>query len=144
MVAFAIKFGQTDILRAELEAILLGLQLCIHRNFTQVEVETDSALAVNMIEHRSREAWKYAYIVRKIRVLLRDFSGIHFGTQETNMVADSLAKWAHNNHGFIAFHEIEELPLFIRKLIFIDRIGLPYFRLKCRCAFSPCLADKVF
>lgn len=47
------------------------------------------------------------------------------------MVADGLAKWAYTREALVECRQLGELPRSIQKLIFVDRIGLPYVCSKC-------------
>lgn len=94
VVGYAFKRSYQDVLQAELEAIIHGLVLCIDRGL-KPEVEIDSAMAFNMITRRTIEAWKYEFLVRRVRRLLTGFNGLKLVYREQNGVADSLAKWAH-------------------------------------------------
>lgn len=73
----------------------------------------------------------YNYFLRKLRRVLDKFPGIHLVTREANMVADGLAKWAYTREALFECRQLGELPRSIQKLIFFDRIGLPYVCSKC-------------
>lgn len=130
-LGFALQFTHQDVLQAKLDAILHGLQLCADRNLRQVEVEIDSAMAYNMILKRPIESWRYIYTIRQIRCMLAEVLGLILIMREANRVAHGLSKWAHGLGEKNEVDEILEVLPFIRKLIFIDRIGLPYFCSKC-------------
>lgn len=130
ILAFAVPFSLSDVLQAELDALLQGLILCAERGFFQVEVEIDSATAFNMTLRKVPEAWNYTFSIRKIRERLAPLEGLYLTTRQANMVADGLAKWAYTMDEMVTFQNLDEIPRVIQKLIFIDRVGLPYFRPK--------------
>lgn len=45
IIAFAVPFTHSDVLQAELDALLQGLKIGEDRSISQVVVETDSAMA---------------------------------------------------------------------------------------------------
>lgn len=59
--------------------------------------------------------------------MLDSFLGIRFTPREPDKVADGLARMGYNASELIVWQAIEDLPQCIQHLIFIDRIGLPYF-----------------
>lgn len=61
--AFAGKLNHGNILAAELERILHGLQFCHDRHLWNTTID-------NLIIHHSSEAWKYSYTFRRILRLL--------------------------------------------------------------------------
>lgn len=88
---FSFRLDHTDILQAELEAILHGLHVCRERHLVRIEVESDSELACNMILNQATVAWKHIYLVRKIRKLLREVLGLRHIYKQANKVADGFA-----------------------------------------------------
>lgn len=84
-----------------------------------------------MIMHKSKEAWKYTYTIRKIRRLWTISSSLKFIVREPNKVADSIVKMVYASDGVTIFHSMSALPTIIQKLMFFDRIGLPSFSSKC-------------
>lgn len=100
-------------------------------------VETDSTIAYRLIVEPGYVRWKYSYLVHKRRLSL-----IY---REENWVADLFAKVAHNYSTRVDVFREEDLPMFIRKFIFLDIIGIPTFRYPCNSGFFfSLLASKVF
>lgn len=54
--------------------------------------------------------------------MLAEVHGLILIKREANSVANGFANWAHGLEDKIEVDEILEVPTFIRKLIFIDRI----------------------
>lgn len=131
ILGFTTRFKHSDALRAELDAIHLGLQICASKHLWHTVIETNSTMARNMILHRSTVAWEYEYTIRRIRRLLIKFEGLQLTMRETNKVGDAFAKCGYMIHGMVECNNLNEAPMYIRKLLFIDRIGLPYFRSRC-------------
>lgn len=117
VVSVAIRFNHQDVLQAELDALLQGLLSYANRNFLHVAFEIDSAMALNMILQKSKEAWKYIYTFRKIRRLLPFFSGIQLIPRETNKAADGLKKLAYSTDKLVIYQEMQALPRFYPKVI---------------------------
>lgn len=53
-------------------------------------------------------------------------------TRDANKVADGLAKWAYTMEEIFECQQLEELPRFIQKLVFVDIVRLAYFSPKCK------------
>lgn len=90
--AFYHHYGAADILYAELCAIRDGLVICNAMELKDVEVETESNLAYQMIVARCSIHWQYTYLVRECRELFQSVGAIHHIYREQNGVADLLAK----------------------------------------------------
>lgn len=91
IIGFAMKLENLDTLMAELEAIFSGLRLCVAHDLMGTEVETDSEMAYNMKLRKSTEQWKYSSFIRRIRLLLPGFEGLHLTFREGNKFADGFA-----------------------------------------------------
>lgn len=131
VIGFAVRFHHNDSLQAELEALWHGLQLCKQQHLFNLEVESDAELACKMIAKGSHVPWKYVYLIRRIRQLMEGGGDTRHIYRQANKVADGLATLAYGVHSRMEFTELSSLPRQIQKLLFIDRIGLLYFRPKC-------------
>lgn len=142
LVGFAVRFTHTDSLRSELEAIWHGLQVCKEFHPGDIEVETDSEGACKMICNYSEAPWRYKYLIRRIRKLMEDGSGIKHIYRQANQVADSLAKYAHGVSSRKVFQDLASITRSTQKLLFIDCIGLPFYRPNCNV--FPCWPIRFF
>ncbi|KAL7160678.1 hypothetical protein ABFS83_01G113200 [Erythranthe nasuta] len=113
---------------AEAQTILDGLRIFHEMGFTQVKVESDSKLVIDMICHKVVVAWEVIYVIRGIRRLLKDDWHVMHIYRDGNPVADGLAKLAHEHKERKLFKVVNELPRYIRPLSLHDRIGIPQFR----------------
>lgn len=98
LAGFSINPGSSSVLRAEMSAILAALELAWDKKLTKVCIESDSAVAVHLINIQKVTNHPFATYVRKISVWLnRDWqvsiSHIH---REANVVVDSLTTHGHN------------------------------------------------
>lgn len=125
---FVMKLTHSDILRAELEAIWQGLQLCRENQWVNVAVESDSELACKMLINRLKVPCKYMYLVRRIGKLLGSGFSLHHIYRQANKVADGFPTIAHGLNVRREFKELMEVPRNIQKLLFIDRIGFHAYR----------------
>ncbi|XP_012845938.1 PREDICTED: uncharacterized protein LOC105965938 [Erythranthe guttata] len=125
---FSNFYGQGNHILAEAQTILDGLRICHEMGFTQVKVESDSKLVIDMIYHKAIVAWELIYVIRCIRRLLKDDWHVMHIYREGNRVADGLAKLAHEHKERKLFKVVNELPRCIRPLLLHDRIGIPQFR----------------
>lgn len=70
-------------------------------------------------------------MVRKIVREVSDTRCISLRFREENWVAGLFAKFAHNLSSRVDFYREEDIPMYVRKCIFLDKIGIPTFRSPC-------------
>lgn len=103
---------------SEIMAIQLAAEICVHKGFTNVVIETDSTIARLIMIQEVSAPWAVDTIVRKIITLLRDkkmrFSHVY---REGNAVADSLANYAIDEEISGTFEEFHQLPAQARKIL---------------------------
>ena len=116
---------------SEIMAIQLAAEICVHKGFTNVVIETDSTIARLIMIQEVSAPWAVDTIVRKIITLLRDkkmrFSHVY---REGNAVADSLANYAIDEEISGTFEEFHQLPAQARKLINVDKAQIPSVRVR--------------
>lgn len=119
---------------AEIEALLDGITLyCAQLGIIDYVVEIDSAIVYNMVNKKGSIPWHLATYLSSpvswhIKLVYR----------EQNLVVDSIAKEVHPVQHRIDYFRVLDVPVKIRKLLFLDRIGLFVFRAICKygCSFS--------
>ena len=91
---FSAHVGITEILKAELLAILFGLRLCWDRGFRRIVVFSDSTLAISLVSHGCGRFHVYGAVIGLIREFLeRDWMvRLEHILREGNAVADCMAK----------------------------------------------------
>lgn len=95
-------------------------------------LETDFLQAYHMVHKDHEPHWSCLYLLRCIWSIFSDTATFNHVYREQNRVADCLAKAAKDYSGEIEFFRVQDLPLNARKLIFLDMIGIPYFRKCCK------------
>lgn len=70
------------------------MDLCSVHGLTNVCIEPNSAVVVNMVHDKSHTQWRYVYLIRKLHSILPSIGSVKFVYREQNSVADSLAKRA--------------------------------------------------
>lgn len=133
---FCSHISDEDIVQAELEGIFQGVLFCKQIGSLVFVVETDSTIAYRLIVEQGYARWKYSYLVPKIIWELQDVRRLSLIFREENRVADLFAKAAHHFPARVDVFMEEDLLMFIRKFIFLDRIGIPTFRSPCISGFS--------
>ncbi|XP_012829976.1 PREDICTED: uncharacterized protein LOC105951132 [Erythranthe guttata] len=106
----SIFYGQGTHILAEAQTILDRLRICQEMGFTQVKVESDSKLVIDMIYHKATVAWELIYVIRGIRRLLKDDWHVMHIYREGNRVVDGLAKLAHEHEERKLSTVANELP----------------------------------
>lgn len=131
LVIFCVLLPVQTNMYSEIMAIQLAAEICVHKGFTNVVIETDSTIARLIMIQEVSAPWAVDTIVRKIITLLRDkkmrFSHVY---REGNAVADSLANYAIDEEISGTFEEFHQLPAQARKLINVDKAQIPSFRVR--------------
>lgn len=91
---FTHHIGEGEVLQAELWGIFIGLKLAADLCIKKLEVESDSAVAVNLINSVDHDLHPMATIIGNCRFLMQLFYSCHLSHihRERNAVADILAK----------------------------------------------------
>ncbi|KAG6538552.1 hypothetical protein ZIOFF_003676 [Zingiber officinale] len=123
--------GEGSNIRAELMAILRGLELCVDRQLSPIWLESDSLVALHIIRSPGI-SWEFREEILRIRKLVRQH-GVRCTHiyREGNAAADFLANQAYQVEGerVMEGQEIDGLLLGICRM---DRLGLPYIRSSCK------------
>lgn len=65
--------------------------------------------------------------------------------REENSAADGFAKWVHGLDMLVISQDVNDLPRSLQKILFFDRIGLPYYRPNIiRGALFSCFGQQGF
>ncbi|KAG6527455.1 hypothetical protein ZIOFF_009557 [Zingiber officinale] len=134
--------GRGSNVRAELMAILKGLELCVEKQFFPIWLESDSLIALKIIS-ASYFSWEWRNLMRKIKCIIFRyqvwFSHVY---REANAAADQIA-----NQAFISLDDGLNAPLdqYTERICYnheidkglhgicnLDKSGLPYIRLSSK------------
>ncbi|KAG6488350.1 hypothetical protein ZIOFF_049593 [Zingiber officinale] len=123
--------GEGSNIRAELMAILRGLELCVDRQLSQIWLESDSLVALHIIRS-SGISWEFREEILRIRRLVRQH-GVRCTHiyREGNAAADFLANQAYQVEGERVM-EGQEIVGLLLGICRMDRLGLPYIRSSCK------------
>lgn len=118
--------------------ILISLNYCRDLNLTEVIIESDSLIAINLIKKKQLSRnWKLSTILLKILAIRSDLS-VTFQHQfrEANAAADWLATTSLRDQSSLYFTPTE-IPIPLRNLIFLDKNHAPYIRNAHSSGFRP-------
>ncbi|KAG6469541.1 hypothetical protein ZIOFF_070470 [Zingiber officinale] len=123
--------GEGSNIRAELMAILRGLELCVDRQLSPIWLESDSLVALHIIRS-SGISWEFREEILRIRRLVRQY-GVRCTHiyREGNAAADFLANQAYQVEGERVM-EGQEIGGLLLGICRMDRLGLPYIRSSCK------------
>ncbi|CAL1392202.1 unnamed protein product [Linum trigynum] len=129
LAGFCSKIGTGTALLAELWGVLQGLELAWKKGSRFLVLETDSQMALQLIEQRRDEVHPYATILGAIRRLLsQDWMVRLVHTyREGNRVADWLSK--HSLVYPFGMYELEAPPLEVNKICYEDEAGTSFPRM---------------
>lgn len=128
---FSHPYTHSEILHAQLQAIIDGLIYSHTLGLDNVIIETNSEVAAQMIQKIKPAQWSCLYLLRQIWSMEDGYQGISWIFREQNKVADLLAKMAHTALSRSDYHRLQDLPVVIWKCIVYDMIGFPVFRSAC-------------
>ncbi|CAN1194412.1 Putative ribonuclease H protein At1g65750 [Linum perenne] len=96
--AFAANLGNCSITRAELTGVVIGMERAWDIGIRNIEVQTDSAVVVNLVSKDALGDHQHAALTSKFKNLIRrDWQvSVKFIYREANHLADSLANRGHD------------------------------------------------
>lgn len=108
------------------------MQWCLHNGFNKIHLEADSALLIHWLNNSATPPWNLDAKVHDLMELCKqceDFKCSHV-YREGNFPVDSLSKIIHDLPIMTHYHNIVELPTYVRGQIYLDKIRTPLFRHK--------------
>lgn len=105
-----------------------GLKMCNELQLSHVQIESDSNVVVQAINHGSRVAWDLEYVYRECMSLLPTTGMIVHVYRQRNCVADRFADYAHTHRRKKEDFRVHDLPQSVRKEYQKDRLGGWKFR----------------
>ncbi|KAL6130466.1 hypothetical protein ACLB2K_068845 [Fragaria x ananassa] len=120
---FMINIGTGEVLQAEAWGLFYGLQLALSMQISNLDVELDSAVLVNLLQNHNMDLHPLGTIVLNCRSMLQQFNSAQVSHvhRERNSVADLLAKNSTSNtHGICYLHAP---PAFTTEAILDDIVG---------------------
>nr|XP_027099065.1 uncharacterized protein LOC113718354 [Coffea arabica] len=130
LIGFSAYFGETTCLCAEVRALLIGLQTCVHRGFGNLCVQSDSLVLIGILQHRIQCPWKIRRDIRQIWQFVKDPHRFSHCYREANKVADALSNVgvSHPEHQVKLYESFNTFPTMARGAIRLDRLGMPSIR----------------
>ncbi|KAL6125591.1 hypothetical protein ACLB2K_073647 [Fragaria x ananassa] len=121
---FMVNIGAGEVLQAEAWGLFYGIQLALSMKIPKLEIESDSAVLVNLLQNSDMDVHPLGTIVLNCRAMMQhfDFVQIKHIHRERNMVADLLAKNSTlNAKGICIFNEPPDL---ITNALLDDIVGV--------------------
>ncbi|XP_071933890.1 uncharacterized protein [Coffea arabica] len=122
---FSIPLGELISLQTETRSLLYGVQQCLSRGFSRVQVEVDSLLLVNILRGKSRCPWRVRSKIESIQTVLRMGWSVEHCYREANQVADALSKVGALGSGIVIYTSQSALPRPARGAMVLDSTGTP-------------------
>ncbi|KAL3636801.1 hypothetical protein CASFOL_019100 [Castilleja foliolosa] len=122
-MAFWGKVDTNSIDETEIRAVMVGIEKCTGKGYTNISVETDSINTIKLI-NEGMHSYNLTYEARKCKNPNFSYAKIY---REQNHVADALAKNAKNGDNWDCTN-LNQIPKDIRKLVYLDSLGLDYYR----------------
>ncbi|KAH0726142.1 hypothetical protein KY284_002007 [Solanum tuberosum] len=133
IMAYAEYFGECSNNMSEAKAILFGIEWCLDKGFTNILVESDSMLIINMINGKAKTPWQIKHIIEDIHSLkVQGTFSFQHCYREVNMIADYLANMGVYTMQRSFFTEFLSLPMRVKKLMKNEIEELPTFRIRAQ------------
>ncbi|PHU20008.1 hypothetical protein BC332_11159 [Capsicum chinense] len=130
---FAENYGICSNNVAEVKAILQGIKICISMRLSNVIIEDDSQIIIDMINNKMKPPWQIYYIIDHIIQLSSKVNFIFVHTyREGNKLADLLANYGESIPGNIIMNSVNLLPDFVKAFLNLEKLGIPNFRFKTK------------
>ncbi|PKU67262.1 Putative ribonuclease H protein [Dendrobium catenatum] len=128
VAAFATPLQINDVISAELNALILGLELCIKYSCNYVWIELDAMFIVQSIKDETTGNANYFYLFRKVKNIMNEMNVfISHIYREGNVCADWLANRGSTLYGYEELN-ILNLDQVLKGMILMDKACMPYLR----------------
>ncbi|KAK6128080.1 hypothetical protein DH2020_038163 [Rehmannia glutinosa] len=121
--------GLTDLLMAEFSALDMGLSLLTPQHLQSLWVESESLILVHTLTKNLPGHWTLRRHILRIQNMLIQGTKISHVHREGNKVADLLANMGCETASATTFQS-PQLPRMVIGTSRIDKLGLPYFRIR--------------
>ncbi|OIT39616.1 hypothetical protein A4A49_30954 [Nicotiana attenuata] len=129
--AFAEFYGDCSCNIAEAKAMRRGIKMYITNGLTNVIVEYDSAIILNLIKRTRKPPWRFNNNIEQIQTMTKHRNFVFCHTlREGNNSADKLANLGEESKIVSIFNEVVSLPLNVRASMKLEVDGIPNFRFR--------------
>lgn len=130
LFGYSIPFGELTCIQAEFKSLLFGVQQCLLRGFSRIQVEVDSLVLVNILLQKVKCPW----LIRSEHDELLAIQGLEWTVahcyREANQVADALAKVGAWSEDIVLYTSQSDLPRLARGALGLDRSKTPVIRVR--------------
>nr|XP_027086600.1 uncharacterized protein LOC113708336 [Coffea arabica] len=121
---------QVTSLQAEAKSLIYGVQQCVLRGFSSIQVEVDSLLLANILQGKSKCSWLIRSEIATFQAICTLARTVGHCYREANQVADALAKAGANGSGNVLYTSQSELPRPAKGALILDKAGTPAIRVR--------------
>ncbi|XP_059315783.1 uncharacterized protein LOC132066495 [Lycium ferocissimum] len=116
---------------SEAEAIKMGVMYCVEKQLFPLIIETDSMTMKMIINAEWKIPWCISMLMDDITRMMEDqrvtVEHIH---REGNRLADILTNFVFDFAGTVQFRNFQELPSQAKKILNLEKIGIPNLRIR--------------
>ena len=127
---FSIPLGELTSLQTEAKSLIHGVQQCVLRGFSRVQVQVDSLLLANILRGKSKCLWVIRLEIDTIQATCELDWTVGHCYREANQVADALAKVGASDSGTLIYTSHSKLPRPVRGALILDKAGIPTIRVR--------------
>lgn len=126
MCGFSRQLGFCSAIKAELWAVLCGLELALSFNFQQIIVESDSSIVISLLKREKEDEYSNCGLLSDIFLLLNKFAEVKVSHvfREGNSCADCLASLSFKQKEIHV--NFKSPPLHVCNLLYKDEMGVSH------------------
>ena len=114
ILGYSCFFGEMTSLQAELKALIFGVRLAIDRGYSDLQLESDSLVLVQILQGKSRCPWRLQGDLQDLLKVKRFVRKVSHCFREANKPADRLANIGADSGTILTYDSLRELPRLVR------------------------------
>ena len=127
-MGFSCFFEKMTSLQAELKALIYGIRLVIGRGYSDLHLESDSLVLVQIGHGKLWCPWRLQGDLQELLKDRRSFRVVTHCFRERSELADRLANIGVESRITVTYESFSDLPRLVRGDVALHRSGLPSLR----------------
>ena len=128
ILGYSCFFGEMTSLQAKLKALIFGVRLAIDHGYSDLQLESDSLVLVQILQGKSRCPWQLQGDLQDLLKVKRFVRKVSYCFREANKPAVHLANIGADSGTILKYDSLRELPRLVRGDFILDQIGVPSLR----------------
>ncbi|XP_071940080.1 uncharacterized protein [Coffea arabica] len=116
------------VVKAELKALMFGVRLAFASGYSNLHLESDSLVLVQIIQGKARCPWRLQGDLQDLLKVSGFVRKVSHCFREANKLADRLANVGADSGQTLTYHSLSDLPSLVRGDVSLDQLGVPSLR----------------